>query len=133
MQGNAQARGEILSSDAESQQTLPGNSPRRGRKPKNQAGPVDFLPRVRVGRLLTVADWLREFGRVYRAVRRGQISTQDGSRLAYMATSGKEMAKAVQELRELEALRQQLQALRGESSHALPMLPSGENIVEAGS
>lgn len=88
-------------------------APPRTRKAENISPPDGFLPRVRVGRLVTVTDWLREYGRVYRSVRRGEISTADGSRLAFMASTGKQLAQAVEELKELKSLREQLERLNG--------------------
>jgi hypothetical protein len=108
---NAEPAVEIVSGNTQSGQELP--EPRE-RTRKNRPPFGEFLPRARVGKLLTVTDWLREYGKVYRAVRRGHICTQDGSRLAYMCVSGKSMAEAVEQLRELAALREQVEALRRE-------------------
>ena len=44
---------------------------------------VSLPPAPRVGRLKILADIRTELGRVYRAARRGEISTQDMTRFAY--------------------------------------------------
>jgi hypothetical protein len=120
-QKNGEVTAEIPNGDADSQQTPPRKPSKRAKGRKIEATPSDFLPRVRVGRLRTVNDWLLEYGKVYRAVRRGVISTADGGRLAYMAATGKEMAKAVQELQELASLRTQLEALN--NGQGVTLLP----------
>jgi hypothetical protein len=106
---------EIPSEKAELARGIPQT---RARGRKSEPPFSEFLPRVRVGRLRTVEDWLKEFGRVYRAVRRGEICTQDGSRLAYMAVSGKAMAEAVQQMKILAGVREEVirsRLARGES------------------
>ena len=89
-----------------------------------RAAEVLPLDAVRVGKLLTLADWHKELGRVYRAVRRGEIPSEVGTRLAYMAQTGAKMAEAIQELQELSSLRARLEELEVDAAplDRLPLL-----------
>ena len=51
------------------------------------------IPMPKVGRLRTVADWHRQVGKVYRAMRKGFIPKEDGTRLTYVANIGAQLAK----------------------------------------
>jgi hypothetical protein len=77
------------------------------------------IPMPKVGRLRTVADWHRQVGKVYRAMRKGFIPKEDGTRLTYVANIGAQLAKYQEEIRELTLLREQLEAGR---SGRLPAL-----------
>lgn len=81
---------------------------------------------ARVGRLDTVAGWRREIGRVYRAMKRGDIAPSDGTKLAFVADLGARLCKVEQELAELTQLRQHIARLegRGEVTGLLESLPS---------
>jgi hypothetical protein len=119
---------EIVNSDQNLGETPEAGSTRtrKGKRVRGEwAG--DFLPAARVGKLLTVDAWLLEYGKVYRAVRRGEISTQDGAKLAYMAMTGKQLAEARQQLIELEMIRRQLADIRGGQASAVELLSAGDD------
>ena len=58
------------------------------------------VPRSRVGRLDTVACWRKEVGRIYRAMRRGDLDPQDATKLAFVAQIGARLTEAEEQLRE---------------------------------
>jgi hypothetical protein len=68
--------------------------------------------RIRVGQLDTIDQWRVEIAKVYREMRLGKIRSDEGTRLTYVANVAAQLAKIAQELKELEALRQQLAALQ---------------------
>jgi hypothetical protein len=82
-----------------------------------------------VGRLTKLEDWRREIGRIYREMRRGELATENGTRLTYVANIGAQLAKFAEEMRELEALRQQLARIQQQSG--LPALPDLSAIGES--
>lgn len=91
--------------------------------------PASLRGQPRVGSLTELADWEREIGRVYRLVRRGQMASSEGARLTYILTAGATTCRGkLQERREqeqarqIEALRQQLEALQ--SGRMQPLLPA---------
>jgi hypothetical protein len=102
--------------------------PESGEKGNAASRPAAPKGPPRVGSLKELADWEREIGRVYRLVRRGEMTSTEGARLTYILTAGATTCRGkLQERREqeqaqqIEALRQQLEALR---SHApLALLP----------
>jgi hypothetical protein len=65
-----------------------------------------------VGQLDTIDQWRVEISKVYREMRLGKIRSDEGTKLTYVANVGAQLAKIAQELKELEALRQQLAALQ---------------------
>jgi hypothetical protein len=71
------------------------------------------IPMPKVGRLRTVADWHRQVGKVYRAMRKGFMPKEDGTKLTYVANVGAQLAKYQEEIAELTLLREQLEAGRG--------------------
>jgi hypothetical protein len=76
----------------------------------------ELIKRIRMGHFDhggTVNQWRMEIARVYRAMRRGQLRTDEGTKLTYVANVAAQLAKIAEELRELEQLRQQLTQLQG--------------------
>ena len=53
---------------------------------------------VHVGRLETVTDWRRQIGKIYREMRKGELAPEDGTKLAFVANLGAQLAKVVEEL-----------------------------------
>ena len=90
-------------------------------EPAPLEGEVISAPRI-PKRLDTVAEWQREIARVYRAMRKGRMPKEDGTKLVWVADIGAKLAKYQEELKELQTLRQQLEALRPGQLPALPML-----------
>jgi len=84
--------------------------------------PDDAMRLRRVGRLRTVADWHKQVAKVYRAMRRGYLPKEDATRLTYVANIGAQLAKHVQDTKEIERIREQLEALKG----GTPLLPPPE-------
>ena len=58
------------------------------------------MPRQRVGRLDTVANWRRELSRLYRKMRSGEIPADLGTKLAYVAQVAAKLVQIEQELAE---------------------------------
>jgi hypothetical protein len=126
MHENESIEEQIISADAGLEQTVESRPPQRASKAKKSCPPAEFLPRARVGKLFTPRDWLFDFGKVYRAVRRGEISTADGSRLAYMASTGKAIAEAVEQLRTHREALEELQRLRAAQAPAFVTPDAGD-------
>lgn len=106
---------------------------------KDNAAPRPAAPRglPRVGALKELADWEREIGRVYRLVRRGLMESAEGARLTYILTAGATTCRGkLQERREqeqarqIEALRQQLEALQSGRSQLLLPAPDPQPLPE---
>lgn len=85
--------------------------------------------RRRVGRLETLADWRRQIGKIYRAVRKGDMPSAEGTRLVYMLESGARIAREesrerheAEQRAQVERLQQQLAELQGKrpAAAALP-------------
>jgi hypothetical protein len=79
----------------------------------------EVIPIPRVGRLRTVADWHKQVAKVYRAMRKGYLPKEDGTRLTYVANIGAQLAKYKDEMREIEKIREQLEALKAGGPQAL--------------
>jgi hypothetical protein len=99
--------------------------PRAHRNRRTPPPPVVRLKLIRlpsVGVLRTAEDILRETLRIYRLVRKGEMSEKLGTKLVYMLSSGAQQAKGLEETRELKTLRKQLEAMgaMGSSSHSTP-------------
>jgi hypothetical protein len=85
-----------------------------------------------VGRLNAPEHWEREVGRIYRAMRRGELDSSEAARQAYVAECGLRATRAKLEQRRLDeqaaqiaALTAQLEALRaGRPASALAALPA---------
>jgi len=67
------------------------------------------LPRISRD-LDKASGWLTELASIYRSARRGQLATDDASRLAYLCSQAGRLAKDVQELKELAQIRDDLQS-----------------------
>jgi hypothetical protein len=97
---------------------LPPPVPRRRHRANGPpSGPVELISLPRVGRLDTVKAWSIEVGRLYRAMRRGDVPVDLGARMAYVAKIGAELVQAREELENLEALRQQVEAVGAQQSN----------------
>lgn len=80
---------------------------------KGKSGPRTPSPRpVRIGRLDTIGGVVRELGRLYRAARRGEITSAEAARLAYIATQ----IRAAIEVGDLERRLTELEEFRREST-----------------
>jgi hypothetical protein len=75
--------------------------------------PLTVLRPPRVARLNTVAAWAREVGLLYRSMRRGEMPSEIGSRLAYVARVGAELTRIEEQLREAVAIEAQLRRMDG--------------------
>jgi hypothetical protein len=82
----------------------------------------EFVKRVKVGRLRTVANWRREISRVYRQMRRGEIPPELGTKLAFVARLGMDAAKGEEEIEQLKSLNARYDALL--HGTPLPALPA---------
>lgn len=78
----------------------------------------EVLVRERVGRLDSVRGWRREVGKIYRAMRRGEIKTSDATRMAYVCDIGHRLVQVEEKLKQVEQWNKQLQ----EPQPALPSL-----------
>lgn len=90
---------------------------------------------VYVGRLDTIADWKRALGKIFRATRKGEISSSEGARLTYIANSGVQAAATEERIalekrrieaeeenaRQIELLRRKVEEVRGDAP-STPML-----------
>lgn len=90
---------------------------------------VAFLPRQRVGRLDTVANWRRELSRLYRKMRSGEIPADLGTKLAYVAQVAAKLVQIEQELAEAKRIADALKELH----NPVPQLeaPAGELLPSA--
>jgi hypothetical protein len=79
-----------------------------------------------VGKLETVNDWHTQIAKIYRRTLIGEIPEFIATKLTYIATAGATLAKMLQELREIESLRQQLAQLQntGSLTHGQEYLPA---------
>src|SRR5689334_14991873 len=71
--------------------TTPPRARARTAQPTAPDGSV--IHPIRVGRLRTVADWHKQVAKVYRAMRKGFLPKEDGTRLTYVANIGAQLAK----------------------------------------
>ena len=101
---------------------------RGARAHTNRSTPHPPVVRVKVirppsvGVLRTAEDILRETLRIYRQVRKGEMSEKLGTKLVYMLSSGAQQAKGLEETRELKMLRKQLETMGAMgSSHSTPL------------
>ena len=79
-----------------------------------------LIPPMRVGRLRTVYDWHRQVAKIYRAMRKGYLPKEDATKLTWVAKIGAELARYMQELKEIEDIRQQLKVLQAGTPLLLP-------------
>jgi hypothetical protein len=87
-----------------------------GLKPGDRL-PLAAIPEPpRVSRHLnTAAGWLHEMGKLYREARRRQLDSSEASRLAWICAQAAKLATEVENLREIEKLREQLAALQAQA------------------
>ena len=71
-----------------------------------------FMPRQRVGRLDSVANWRRELSRLYRKMRSGEIPADIGTKLAYVAGVAAKLVQIEQELAEAKRIADALEQHR---------------------
>jgi hypothetical protein len=71
-----------------------------------------FIDMPHVQRLETVQDWHVQIARIYRRTLTGTIPEYLATKLTYICTAGANLARMLQEMRELETLRQQLEQLQ---------------------
>lgn len=76
----------------------------------------EYIKRIRVGRLETVGQWRRLVGRIMRAMLRGEMPLESGTKLIWAARVGSDMAKAEQEQRALEEINAKLTRLETPAS-----------------
>lgn len=81
----------------------------------------EYVKRIPVGRLETVAQWRRLVGRIMRAMLKGDMPLENGTKLIWAARVGADMAKAEQEQRALEELNEKLARLEADKPAALPL------------
>jgi len=60
----------------------------------------------------TLADWHREVGKIYRDARRGKIPAQRGTKLAFIARIGSQIAETLETQKQLIELQRQLEMIR---------------------
>jgi hypothetical protein len=77
--------------------------------------------------LNTVEHWHTQIADLFKRARIGDMEKADASKLCYIASEGAKLAKSLQELRELEGLRQQLAQLNG--GQLPPMLGNRSDFV----
>ena len=65
-------------------------------------------PQYVTNRLMTVLEWRRQIGLLYREARAGKLRSDEATRFVYIAEIGARLAKMAEELESIEALRQQL-------------------------
>jgi len=73
-----------------------------------------IMPRLlRISRNLNEpAGWLFELAQIYRLARRGQLATEDASRLAFICSSAGKLAKDTEYLRYIAALGERFEKLQ---------------------
>lgn len=79
---------------------------------------------VYVGRLDTVNDWRRQLGKIYREMRKGELAPEDGTKLAFVANLGAQLAKVEQELKDIRTLQERLAAIQQSRSVAALSAPA---------
>jgi hypothetical protein len=87
---------------------------------------VPPLPRISRN-LDEVAGWLTELAALYRAARRGQIPTEQATRLGYLCGVAAKLAKDLEELKRAEAIHAQLVRLRSDQTY--PHIPNVEDVT----
>ena len=86
-------------------------SPTLKQPPGGLQQPLDgtLLPRTRVGRLDAVEHWRREVGRIYRAMRRGDMPPDLGTKLTFVAQVGAKLTEIEEELRQAKRIAEALE------------------------
>ena len=75
------------------------------------ASEQQIISKPRVGRLDSVQAWRKEVGRIYRGMRRGEIPTQVGTRLAFVAEVGSRLSRVEEELKVAQEMSEKLSRL----------------------
>jgi hypothetical protein len=100
---------------------------RRKRLESNKKIARTFIDMPYVGKLETVSDWHTQIAKIYRRTLTGSLPEYVATKLTYIATAGATLARMLQELRELETLRQQLEQLQAQgfiNREAVEFLPA---------
>ncbi len=97
----------------------------------------ELIPRARVGKLDSVVAWRREIGKVYRAMRRGDMHADLGAKLTYVANVAATLVKIEEELRHAgriadELARQNNGAFTNGQSHTAIEYAPAEQLPDAG-
>jgi polyhydroxyalkanoate synthesis regulator phasin len=87
--------------------------------------------RRRVGRLEHLADWRRQIAKVYRAVRKGDMPSSEGTRLVFILQAGAQITREesrerheAEQRAQIERLQEQLAELQGKRSRAALPAPT---------
>jgi hypothetical protein len=72
---------------------------------------AELIPSI--GPLQSASDWLEQIGEIFRRARAGLIEKSDASKLAWIASEAAKLSRSIEELSELQQLRQQLAQLNG--------------------
>ena len=82
-------------------------------KSTQEAGQGELVKEIRVGRLDSVAAWRKEIGRVYRAMRRGEIPHDIGTKLTYVANVAAQLVQVEEQIRNQDRIIEELQRRPG--------------------
>lgn len=104
---------------------------RRQRLAKTVTGQLIRMPEV--GRLETLQDWRVQIARIYRRTATGELPEFIGTKLAFIANLGATLAKAADELKELQNLREQLARLQDAPPAGLITSNSSHNDLNGAS
>lgn len=72
----------------------------------------DLISKPTIGKLESVKDWHRQIADIFTLARLGQMPQHVASKLVYVADVGATMCKSIEELKELQGLREQLAAIQ---------------------
>ncbi|MEP7314190.1 MAG: hypothetical protein ABI859_16525 [Pseudomonadota bacterium] len=92
-------------------------------KATQDAGQGELVREIRVGRLDSVAAWRKEIGRVYRAMRRGEIAHDIGTKLTYVANVAAQLVQVEEQIRNQDRIIEELQRRPGMVTAPTPLLP----------
>jgi hypothetical protein len=101
---------------------LSGSAYRKQKRARLAAAgvPAVLVRTFDVGKLRSLQDWRVQIARIYRRMASGELPEYLGTKLAYVANLGALLAKAADEIKETQKLREQLEAaLQGTQPHAL--------------
>jgi hypothetical protein len=80
---------------------------------------LEVIKATYVGRINCLDDCFKEGVRLYRQVRKGEVPVNVGTRQAYILNIISQMSKTLEEIQELESLRQQLERLKASPLQSL--------------
>ena len=83
-----------------------------------------------VGKIRTLNDWHIQIARIYRRVLTGEIPDYVATKLVYIVTGGANIAKALDEQRDIKELREQLARVEARQN-GIPLL-NGQDFLPAG-